>query len=289
MAARSAHARRLGLGSGLVVDSKPRDEWAECLLKGVFVERATPAFDLIETMRFDPHDGIVELERHLDRLQRVGRRARLPLRPPRRAQRAAGGDLRAQGAGDGAAAAVADRDDGDRGQALSTSPTRCRCSVAVRPLPVEPGDFRLRHKTTDRRFYDRARQEDGAYETIFVDPEGRLTEGSRTNIFVERDGRLLTPPLSRGLIPGILRAQADRRGRGAEEADLTPDDLAGGFFVGNIVRGLIPAQARLGGDREAQQPVGDRDQRRGAGADLPDDFGMVRRRARRSARRTRAG
>ena len=113
--------------------------------------------------------------------------------------------------------------------------------VAVRPLPVDAGDFRLRHKTTDRRFYDRARQEDGAFETIFVDGEGLLTEGSRTNIFVERHGRLLTPRASRGLIPGILRAKLLDEGK-AEEADLTPADIANGFFVGNIVRGLIPAQ-----------------------------------------------
>jgi para-aminobenzoate synthetase/4-amino-4-deoxychorismate lyase len=28
----------------------------------------------------------------------------------------------------------------------------------------------------------------------------------------------------------------------AEERDLTPEDLKAGFFVGNIVRGLIPAK-----------------------------------------------
>ena len=65
----------------------------------------------------------------------------------------------------------------------------------------------------------RARKQ--AYETIFVDPDGQLTEGSRTNIFVERDGKLLTPPLSRGLMPGILRAKLIEEGK-AEEADLTP-------------------------------------------------------------------
>jgi para-aminobenzoate synthetase/4-amino-4-deoxychorismate lyase len=59
---------RLGLGSGLVVDSVPRDEWAECLLKGDFVRRETQDFDLIETMGFDPSEGIVELELHLDRM-----------------------------------------------------------------------------------------------------------------------------------------------------------------------------------------------------------------------------
>jgi para-aminobenzoate synthetase/4-amino-4-deoxychorismate lyase len=120
-------------------------------------------------------------------------------------------------------------------------PDEVPARVAVRPLPVESSDFRLRHKTTDRRFYDRARQEDGAFETLFVDGEGRLTEGSRTSIFVEREGRLLTPPASRGLIPGILRGKLIDEGR-AEEAELTVDDLAEGFFVGNIVRGLVPAR-----------------------------------------------
>ena len=113
--------------------------------------------------------------------------------------------------------------------------------VAVRPLPVEPGDFRLRYKTTDRRFLDEVRQQSGEFETLFVDPDGQLTEGSRTSLFVERDGRLLTPPLSRGLMPGLLRAKLIEEGR-AVEAELSPDDLQGDFYVGNIVRGLIPAR-----------------------------------------------
>jgi para-aminobenzoate synthetase/4-amino-4-deoxychorismate lyase len=108
-------------------------------------------------------------------------------------------------------------------------------------LPVDPSDFRLRYKTTDRRFLDLTRQQAGEFETIFVDPDGQLTEGSRTSLFVEREGRLLTPPLSRGLMPGILRAKLIEEGR-AEEAELTPADLEGGFYVGNIVRGLIPAK-----------------------------------------------
>ncbi len=60
---------RLGLGSGLVVDSQPSNEWAECLLKGNFVRREAQDFDLIETMGFDPSEGIIELERHLDRMR----------------------------------------------------------------------------------------------------------------------------------------------------------------------------------------------------------------------------
>jgi para-aminobenzoate synthetase/4-amino-4-deoxychorismate lyase len=231
---------RLGLGSGLVVDSQPSNEWAECLLKGDFVRRESQDFDLIETMRFDPSAGIVELPRHLDRMRasadaldfqfdRHAARNELQAATFRRKERAM---VRLLLSRTGAMAIeVKPFDD----------PPETPVPVALAPLPVDPSDFRLRYKTSDRRFYDRARRDGGAYETIFVDPDGQLTEGSRTSIFVERDGKLLTPPLARGLMPGILRETLIEEGR-AVEASLTPADLSDGFYVGNIVRGLIPAK-----------------------------------------------
>ena len=231
---------RLGLGSGLVVDSIPRDEWAECLLKGDFVRRQAQDFDLIETMRFEPDEGIVELERHLDRMRTSA--GDLDFRFDRHAAR---NELQAATFGRKERAMVRLLLSRSGEMAIEVKPfedpAEVPATVTVRPLPVAPDDFRLRYKTTDRRFYDQIRREEGAFETIFVDPEGQLTEGSRTNVFVEREGKLLTPPLSRGLLPGILRAKLIDEGR-AEEAELTPDDLARGFFVGNIVRGLIPAK-----------------------------------------------
>ncbi len=112
--------------------------------------------------------------------------------------------------------------------------------VALAPLPVDAHDFRLRHKTTDRAFYDRAREDSGCAEVVFFDQDGFVTEGSFTNVFVERDGKLVTPPLARGLLPGILRRKLLETGE-AVEGDLTVDDLSGGFFIGNSVRGLIAA------------------------------------------------
>jgi para-aminobenzoate synthetase/4-amino-4-deoxychorismate lyase len=115
--------------------------------------------------------------------------------------------------------------------------------VAVAPLPVSSNDFRLRHKTSDRSYYENARLASGAFEILFHDESGFLTEGSFTHIFVERAGRLLTPPLARGLLPGVLRARLISSGE-AEEADLIAADLVGGFYVGNAVRGLIQARLR---------------------------------------------
>jgi para-aminobenzoate synthetase/4-amino-4-deoxychorismate lyase len=231
---------RLGLGSGLVVDSVPSNEWAECLLKGNFVLRESQDFDLIETMGFDPSEGIIELDRHLDRLSDSA--GDLDFSFDRHAAR---NELQAATFGRKARAMVRLLLSRSGAMAIQVKPyedpDEMPVTVALLPLPVDPTDFRLRYKTTDRRFLDQARQQSQAYETVFVDPHGHLTEGSRTNIFVEREGKLLTPPLERGILPGILRAKLIEEGR-AEEAELTPADLSGDFYIGNIVRGLIPAR-----------------------------------------------
>jgi para-aminobenzoate synthetase/4-amino-4-deoxychorismate lyase len=109
--------------------------------------------------------------------------------------------------------------------------------VALMPLQVAPDDFRLRHKTSRRDFYARHPE---AFETLYTDPDGFLTEGSFTSLFVERNGKLITPPLSRGLLPGVLRAELIETGRAAE-GDLRAEDLASGFLIGNALRGLVTA------------------------------------------------
>jgi para-aminobenzoate synthetase/4-amino-4-deoxychorismate lyase len=237
---KGATKARLGLGSGLVVDSVPSNEWAECLLKGEFVRRESQDFDLIETMRFDPSEGIIELDRHLDRMRNSAEDLDFAFD-----RHAARNELQAATFGRKQRAMVRLLLSRSGAMAIQVKPyddpEETPVTVALRPLPVDPSDFRLRYKTTDRRFLDQARQGESAYEIIFMDAEGHLTEGSRTNIFVERGGKLLTPPIARGLMPGILRAKLMDDGQ-AEEAELTEADLADGFYIGNIVRGLIPAR-----------------------------------------------
>jgi para-aminobenzoate synthetase/4-amino-4-deoxychorismate lyase len=56
---------------------------------------------------------------------------------------------------------------------------------------------------------------------------------------------LVTPPLARGLLPGVLRASLIEEGR-AVEGELRADDLRGEFMIGNALRGLIPARLVAG-------------------------------------------
>jgi para-aminobenzoate synthetase / 4-amino-4-deoxychorismate lyase len=125
--------------------------------------------------------------------------------------------------------------------AAGALPGELRCAVV--PLPVVAGDWRLRHKTTDRAFYDdarRAAQALGADEALLIRDDGLLTEASISNLFVERDGKLLTPPLALGLLPGVLRRHLIEDGRAAE-AELRSPTLHG-FLLGNSVRGLMKAK-----------------------------------------------
>ena len=230
----------VGLGSGVVADSDGASEWAECLAKGRFAAVMRPDFDLIETMRFEPSSGIARLELHLDRMKESARaldfifdrheaRNRLHAATFHLADPA---KIRLLSSRGGALAIEV--------RALLAAVT-APWSVAITPLPVDPQDFRLSHKTSDRAFYDNAREASGREEVLFVNPDGYLTEGSITAIFVERDGKLMTPALSRGLLPSVLRRELIESGK-AVEADLRPEDLADGFLLGNSLRGLFPAK-----------------------------------------------
>ena len=238
--AEGARVARLGLGSGLVVDSVLEDEWAECLLKGEFVAPDEPEFDLIETMRFDPQAGVIDLDRHLDRLKASADDLQFQFD-----RHAARNELQAATFRRKEPAMVRLLVSPKGSMAIELKPvpeTPARpVEVAVRPLPVDPSDFRLRYKTTGKDVLKQVCRDAGTFEAVFTDPDGRVTEGSYTNVFVERDGRLLTPPLERGLMPGLLRQRLIDEGK-AEEADLTVQDLQQGFLIGNMVRGLIKAR-----------------------------------------------
>ncbi|WP_313808328.1 aminotransferase class IV [Sphingobium sp.] len=196
-------------------------------------------FDLLETMAFDPVEGIRLLELHLERLKasaealdfafdrhdvrnelqaatfRLRDRSRLRLLVSRRGS-----------------VAIEVREHRTWPQAIM--------QVALVPRNATAANARLAHKTTDRSVYRDALKRGGTYEVVMTDEYGYLTEGSFSSIFVERGDKLLTPPLSRGLLPGVLRRSLIDMGEAIEE-DLRPRDLEEGFFIGNAARGMVAA------------------------------------------------
>ena len=228
----------LGVGSGIVADSRADAEWRECLLKARFLTDCDPGIQLIETMRLEA--GVLHrCERHLARL--------------------------ANSADALGFSFVRDRLDAVLAVLPSTGKWRVRLTLnkagvfeatpfALNDEPAGPrfacladtaidSSYPLRrHKTTDRVLYDAALAEVMAdaslFDVVFLNERGEVVEGARSNVFVERDGLLLTPPLASGALPGILREELLATGR-AREAILMPADLADGFWLGNSLRGLI--------------------------------------------------
>lgn len=81
----------------------------------------------------------------------------------------------------------------------------------------------------------------GKQERIFLNTKGQICEGTVSNIFFAREGKIVTPPLSCGMLPGILRGFVCET-TDVQEQILYPQDIAAfdECFVTNSLMGIMP-------------------------------------------------
>ncbi|EJB02201.1 branched-chain amino acid aminotransferase/4-amino-4-deoxychorismate lyase [Rhizobium leguminosarum bv. trifolii WSM597] len=201
-------------------------------------------FSLIETLRWQPGDGFIRLRLHLARLSRSARRLGFPqpIDAVARLDAAvedAAGPLRlrmtfdAQGRTEVTSAAFVP---------LAPDTT---WTIRIAETRLDSTDRLLRHKTTRRAVYESARAEytpAEADDLILLNERGEICEGTITSVFLDDgNGMLRTPPISCGLLAGVLRTELICA-RKARVGRLTLADLdAGALYVGNSLRGLIRA------------------------------------------------
>ena len=84
----------------------------------------------------------------------------------------------------------------------------------------------------------------GADELIFKNSRGELCEGTISNLFFVKNGEILTPPVSCGLLPGILRRFVLKHFQ-AKEVILHEEDTAqmDECFVTNSLMGIMPVHS----------------------------------------------
>lgn len=201
---------------------------------------------LIETMRFDPGEGIVRQNLHLARLKNSARKLGLA-----GAEKAAARLAEAlQGAEECRRVRLELFADGRIDIAavpFTPLPAGTIWTVRIAKSAIQDSaDVLVRHKTSRRDLYDAARAEysrEQADEVLLLNERGELCEGTITSLFVDDgSGLLKTPPLSAGCLAGVLRTEflCSRRAR---VQPIRPSDLAGrAFYLGNSLRGLIPAR-----------------------------------------------
>ncbi|APO76233.1 aminotransferase protein [Rhizobium etli 8C-3] len=202
-------------------------------------------FSLIETLRWEPQTGFIRLRLHLARLTRSARR--IGFGEPRHALDELDWSVR------GATGALRVR---------LTFDAQGRIEVTTAPFaPLAPGtvwniriastrldsaDKLLRIKTTRRTLYEAARAEytpQQADEVLMLNERGEVCEGTITSAFLgDGSGILRTPPISCGLLAGVLRTELICE-RKARVGRIRLDDLnSGQIYVGNSLRGLVPAR-----------------------------------------------
>ncbi len=204
-----------------------------------------PDFRLIETLGFRPGQGVIRGNLHLDRMARSADALAVPFDRDKALQMLGG-------ISNDTALRCRLTLDVSGGLELTTGPLADNppvWNVAISENRLKSSEFWLRHKTTRREVYDTARKgmAVGVDELLFLNERGELCEGTITNLFIETlDGHHLTPPLSSGLLPGVLRQELLENGD-ISEARLTLTDLknARKVQVGNSLRGLIRAELVL--------------------------------------------
>jgi para-aminobenzoate synthetase/4-amino-4-deoxychorismate lyase len=247
----------MGIGSGIIADSDPEQEWQECLLKARFLTHPAPVFQLIETFLWEPGTGYWLRDEHLHRLTTSAAFFLFSC------------DV----------AAIGQRLD-EESRSFSATPMRVRLTLAkdggivlgsqqfpapaLRSLPAQMDDNRINmpkigiarsasdtttpwvfHKTTVRQIYDQVlaeAREKGLFDCLFCNERGDLTEGCMTNIILYRQGEFVTPPLSSGLLAGVMREQLLANAAvPVREQVLSLADLrqAEAIFLCNSVRGVV--------------------------------------------------
>ena len=199
---------KLGVGAGIVYDSDPQSEFAECRLKARFLTGLHNEFEVFETVRASWDDGPRHLEQHLDRIAASCAYFALPFEreqarrmlvdaclalPHGQLHRLRLSNSHAQGL---------------QLQAGAIAELHEPVMVVLAPEPTSADDIFLRHKTSIRSRYDlawKAAEAQGAFDALFFNERGELTEGGRSNVFVRFGEDWFTPPLSSGVLPGVMR------------------------------------------------------------------------------------
>ncbi|MFO8053211.1 MAG: aminodeoxychorismate synthase component I [Candidatus Omnitrophota bacterium] len=249
VAIRTAHIKgvkgQLGIGGGILHNSEKESEYREALLKADFFKKTSLSFKLIETILWSKDKGFWLLNLHLRRLKKSCSYFSIPFYRDKIKE-----ELKKKMKGKKKDAKIRLLI-GPKGKIILSAEKLEKIEqpvkIKINSQEIDPDNTFLYHKTTKRSFYDQERKKakkEGFFETIFFNEKGELTEGTITNIFLEKNKKLFTPPVSCGLLGGVLRSHLISNNKVFEKKLYLKDlEMATKIYVGNSVRGLLEAKS----------------------------------------------
>ena len=243
---------QMGVGGGITIDSESADEWHECQTKAGFLyalQDQSEPIGLFETIRIEQGQAC-HMDLHLERIAKSAKELKIKFdsnRAIRLIQETCSQldahlihrmrlDLSAEGLLSLKTAVIQD---------LEPAPVLWANDLLTDDTTMYSSDPVLGHKVTRRKLYDQAwlaAEKLGAFDALFINEQGFVTEGGRSNVFIKKDGRWLTPPLASGCLPGVMRSMvlSDTKYRAVEQ-NITPADVlsAEEVIFTNALRGIV--------------------------------------------------
>jgi para-aminobenzoate synthetase/4-amino-4-deoxychorismate lyase len=230
-----------GIGSGITLDATAQAEASEWHHKQAFLRRAAQPFELLESLRL-AQGQVPRLDAHLRRLDRAARHFGFPFDEGAvrhalnaLAQAHPGGTHKVRLRIDAVGQVLC--------EASPLAPTAMPIRVALAHQAMPTPDEFITYKTTQRGTYAPFAPLADCFDTLLWNARGELTEFTIGNVAVQFDGQWFTPPVSAGLLPGVMRETLLTEGR-LRERTITLDELrhAEGLALINSVRGWMDAQ-----------------------------------------------
>lgn len=222
-----------GVGGGITADSDSASEYEEARTKARLLVERRPEFDLVESMRWDPRDGFILIDRHIARLaasaayfgyvtdtddvrellEKTVSALDVPMRISLRMNRYG---------------AVTVEIDERLIDPFFEWPQGMRpMRLAIGEPRIDTSDVFLYHKTTSRIVYENQRDDHPFAEDVaLVNRDLNVTEATTANIVVRFGDTWWTPDVGSGCLPGVYRGALLESGRIAERT-IPRGDLLG--------------------------------------------------------------
>jgi para-aminobenzoate synthetase/4-amino-4-deoxychorismate lyase len=234
----------LGVGGGITYDSNAEDEYEELQLKANFFTKMDRPFKLIESIKYAAPDGYFLVNEHLQRLKNSALMFNFSYDEKEVYQQLQ--------------ALIPKLNETTAYKVRLILDTHGKIDLHAAPLGnnqrtkivlfekerIDGKSILLQHKTIDssiRRFYQAAAADyPDDLDVLFINQEGFITESSIANVLVQSQGKILTPAISCGLLPGLMRQKLMKENPKIEEGLIRPQDLyrAEKIWLCNSVRGL---------------------------------------------------
>lgn len=197
----------LGIGSGIVWDSQPENEYEEVLLKSKFLTEPANYFELLETMLFE-NGEIFLLDYHLKRMKDAADYFLFLFD-----ESALKNELLNSIESLDKSKSYKIRLTLSKWGSINLKIEEIKKETAIIDIIISDEKINAKDKyqyfkTTNRELYDtelRKAKEKGFFEVVFFNQNGYLAEGAITNIFIEINNTFYTPKIEDGILNGCYR------------------------------------------------------------------------------------